>query len=73
MNLNNRVERLETGLNLHRLHAFRVEGGESELEASKRYCAANGLELEKLENGDYGKVIMIIHQIVNPDGTIDGA
>ena len=60
--LNNRVERLENRLNPKRIHAFRLENGESELQASERYCTENGLDLDKFENGDYGKIIMIIHE-----------
>ena len=62
MNLNNRVERLENRLNPKRLHVFSLEDGETELQASERYCTENSLDLDKFENGDYGKVIMIIHE-----------
>ena len=71
MKLNNRVERLENRMNPKRLHVFSLEDGETELEASKRYCTENGLELEKFENGDYGKIIMITRHFVSPDGTVN--
>ena len=69
MNLNNRVERLENRMNPKRIHVFSLKDGETELEASTRYCTDNGLELEKLENGDYGKVIVITRHFVSPDST----
>ena len=69
MNLNNRVERLENRMNPKRVHVFSLKDGETELQAAKRYCADNGLELDKFENGDYGKVIMITREFVSPDST----
>ena len=73
MNLNSRVERLESRLNPQRTHVFELEGGETELEASTRYCTKNGLELEKFENCDYGKVIMIVYEALKPGGAENGA
>ena len=60
-------------MNPKRIHVFRLEDGETELEASTRYCTDNGLELEKFENGDYGKAIMIVHEFLSPAGTVDDA
>ena len=69
MNLNSRVERLENRMNPKRVHVFSPKNGETELEASMRYCTDNGLELEKFNNGDYGQVIMITHEFVRPRGS----
>ncbi len=67
VNLSNRVERLENRMNPKRVQVFSLEDGETELEASMRYCTDNGLELEKFENGDYGQVILITSEFVSPD------
>ncbi len=44
-----------------------MKGAETGLEARKRYCVENDLDLEKLENGEYGRVFQIVY--VSPDGT----
>ena len=69
MNLSNRIERLENRLlpDDHRVHVIRPKGEETGLEAKKRYCVENDLDLEKLENGEYGRVFQIVY--VSPDGT----
>ena len=73
MNLSNRIERLENRLlpYVHRYHVIRPKGEETKLEARNRYCVENGLDLEKLENGEYGKVFHVVY--VSPEGTERGA
>ena len=58
-------------MNPKRVHVFRIENGEKELEASRRYCTDNHLDPVKFENGDYGKVIMITREFISPDETDD--
>ena len=38
-----------------------------------RYCTENNLDPDKFENGDYGKVIMITREFINPDETENNA
>ncbi len=73
MNLSNRIERLENRLLLddHQAHVIYPKGEETELEARKRYCEKKGLDLEKLDNGEYGRVFQRV--IVYPDGAKRGA
>jgi hypothetical protein len=73
MNLNNRIERLENRLipDYHRVHVIHPKGAETGLEARKRYCEENGLDFEKLEKGEYGRVFQRV--LVDPDGTKRGA
>jgi len=59
VNLNRRIGLLENRLVPKRLHVYSLKDGETELDATKRYCTENELELEKFENGDYGQVIII--------------
>ena len=72
MNLDKRIERLENRLLPydHRYHVIRPKGEETKLEARKRYCVENGLDLEKLENGEYGNICQVVY--VSPDGTKRG-
>lgn len=49
-----------------------IKIGESQQEAAKKYCADNGLELERFENGDYGEVMVIHRTIVSP-GDVKGS
>ena len=66
MNLNRRIELLENRLIPNRLHVYSYKDGESQLEAAKQYCANNGLELEKFQNGDYGKVMVCRRVFLSP-------
>ena len=72
MTLNRRIELLENQLIPNRLHVYSVDDGETQLEATQRYCAENNLELEKFENGDYGQVIVINRFFVSP-GDVKGS
>jgi hypothetical protein len=71
MTLNRRIELLENRLFPKRLHVYSYQDGESQQEAAKQYCADNGLELERFENGDYGEVLVIHRTIVSPGDVKD--
>jgi hypothetical protein len=61
MNLNRRIEALEKQSPpdvKKRIFIWPVVGKTAE-EAWRRYCEDNGLELDKLDNGDYGQVCQI--------------
>jgi hypothetical protein len=66
MTLNRRIELLEDRLFPKRVHVYSLDDGETEPEATKRYCMENGLELKKFENGDYGQVIVINRYFLSP-------
>ena len=79
MRLDSRITTLENRAVSNRRHVLKYLVGKNtdeeqvKKEAIETYCEKHGLDAEKLENEDYGKVLYIVNTIIYPGDFEDAA
>jgi hypothetical protein len=67
MGLDSRISKLENTMSPKQLHGLSfVSGRQTEQEVVEQYCAKKGFDVEKFKKEEYGRVIIIEREIIDP-------
>jgi hypothetical protein len=67
MRLDSRISKLENTMTPKQYHALRyVAGEQTEQEVVEAYCNKRGFDPERFMNEEYGRVMIIVREIVSP-------
>jgi len=68
--LDSRISKLENIMAPRQFHGLSfISGEKTEQEVVDRYCAENGFDVEKFRKEEYGRVIIIEREIIDPKRT----
>ena len=67
MRIDNRISKLENTIAPKQFHGLSfISGQKTEQEVVEQYCAKKGFDVEKFKKEEYGRVIIIEREIIDP-------